>query len=76
VKALVVDDWVCVGSANFDGLSLRINEEINIAFTDKTSANELVEDLFETDVRKSTRLYEIKVSEKDKSWLEPLTDQL
>lgn len=76
VKALVVDDWVCVGSANFDGLSLRINEEINIAFTDKTSANELVEDLFETDIRKSTRLYEIKISESGKSWLEPITDQL
>ncbi len=76
VKALVVDDWVCVGSANFDGLSLRINEEINIAFTDKAQANQLVNELFKTDIRKSKRLYKIEVSELEKTLLKPIVNQL
>jgi cardiolipin synthase len=76
VKALIVDDWVCVGSANFDALSMRINEEINIAFTDKKQANKLVKDLFKKDIRKSTRLYEIKFSKLEKTLLKPIVDQL
>ncbi|MFT5905224.1 MAG: cardiolipin synthase [Cryomorphaceae bacterium] len=76
VKALIVDDWVCVGSANFDALSMRINEEINIAFTDKKKADELVNGLFRKDIKKSTRLYEMKISKIKKAWLKPIVDQL
>lgn len=76
VKALIVDDWVCVGSANFDGLSLRINEEINIAFTDEYQANKLVEDLFKKDIRKSKRLYKIEAPQLEGILLNPIVDQL
>lgn len=76
VKALIVDDWVCVGSANFDALSLRINDEINIAFTDKNQADKLVNDLFKKDISKSKRLYKIDVSELEKVWLKPIVNQL
>ncbi|NIR81675.1 MAG: hypothetical protein GWO05_00465, partial [Gammaproteobacteria bacterium] len=31
VKAMIVDGWLMVGSANLDKLSLRINNELNIA---------------------------------------------
>ena len=31
VKAAVYDGWACLGSANFDRLSLRLNREANIA---------------------------------------------
>ncbi len=43
VKAAIVDGWAIVGSANFDKLSLQINEELNIA----TSSPEVVADLME-----------------------------
>ncbi|MGJ8655020.1 MAG: phospholipase D-like domain-containing protein [Akkermansiaceae bacterium] len=76
VKALVVDDWVCVGSANFDALSMRINEEINIAFSDEEYSQKLVNELFEKDIRASTRLYDIEVSSAEKALLKPIVDQL
>jgi cardiolipin synthase len=76
VKALVVDDWICVGSANFDALSMRINEEINIAFTDKKQADKLVNDLFKKDIRKSKRLYKINIPKGEKAWLGPIIEQL
>lgn len=76
VKALIVDDWVCVGSANFDALSMRINEELNIAFTDKKSADKLVNDLFIKDIKKSKRLYEIEVNDIEKTLLTPIIEQL
>ncbi|MBK1830223.1 phosphatidylserine/phosphatidylglycerophosphate/cardiolipin synthase family protein [Verrucomicrobiaceae bacterium R5-34] len=56
VKAVVVDDWACVGSANFDALSFRINEELNIAFSDRAAVQKLVRDLFVKDFGKSVIL--------------------
>ncbi len=76
VKALVVDDWVCVGSANFDALSMRINEELNISFTGKRLAEDLISRLFKKDIANSKRLYEIEYSRLEKSWLKPIADQL
>ena len=34
VKALMVDDWTCVGSANLNHLSLRVCQEQNVATSD------------------------------------------
>jgi len=65
VKAVVCDDWSCVGSANLDGLSMRINDEINIAYTDKKLTEELVRDLFQKDFVKSKRL---RVKRRKKFW--------
>lgn len=56
IKAVVVDDWVCVGSANFDALSFKINEELNVAFSDKKAADRLVRDLFIKDFETSKQL--------------------
>ena len=34
VKALLVDDWACLGSGNMNHLSLRVNQEQNVATSD------------------------------------------
>lgn len=57
-KAIVVDDWACLGSANFDGLSMRINGELNIAYSDPVAVKKLVDELFLPDMAKSRRLGE------------------
>ncbi len=56
VKASIFDGWICVGSANFDRLSLRINRELNIASSDPGFASDLLETLFEPDFRASPEL--------------------
>ena len=58
VKAAIYDGWVCLGSANFDRLSLRINRELNIASSDPAVAGQLLERLFEPDFRSSPELTE------------------
>ncbi|MBN1906165.1 MAG: phosphatidylserine/phosphatidylglycerophosphate/cardiolipin synthase family protein [Deltaproteobacteria bacterium] len=49
IKAAIYDGWACLGSANFDALSLRINLETNLAFSDPKAVQRLKEDLFERD---------------------------
>lgn len=56
VKASIYDGWICVGSANFDRLSLRINRELNIASSDPEVARGLIENLFEPDFDTSPEL--------------------
>lgn len=75
VKAIVVDDWACLGSANFDGLSMRINDEVNIAFSDKKKVDELVKNLFEIDFQQSKRLTKMAASSWTDDFLEPLLNQ-
>ena len=58
VKAAIYDGWVCVGSANFDRLSLHINRELNIASSAPEIADQLLERLFEPDFRGSPELLE------------------
>lgn len=53
VKAALYDGWVTVGSANFDKLSLRINQETNVATSDPVFVERLRQDLFEADFAKS-----------------------
>lgn len=50
VKAAIFDGWVCVGSANFDKLSLKVNKELNLATSDQTVANALLERVFIPDL--------------------------
>ncbi len=57
VKALLVDDWSCVGSGNLNHLSLRVNHEQNIATSDRGFADSLKKELFEQDFARS---YELK----------------
>ena len=56
VKAAIYDGWVCVGSANFDRLSLRINRELNIGSSHPELAQQFIERLFEADFRVSPEL--------------------
>ena len=56
IKAAIVDGWVCVGSANFDKLSLRLNRELNIASSDPEFARQVREQLFEVDFARSELL--------------------
>ena len=58
VKALLVDGWACLGSANFNNLSFRFNQEIDLATSDPAIAEEIREDLFEADFAVSHNLTE------------------
>jgi cardiolipin synthase A/B len=58
VKAVLVDDWACLGSANFNHLSLRLNQELNLATSDPGFVQELRQQLFERDFERSTELTE------------------
>lgn len=55
-KTMTVDGaWSMVGSANFDNRSLELNDEMNVAVSDKAFAARLAQD-FEQDIRSSRKL--------------------
>jgi cardiolipin synthase A/B len=58
VKALLVDGWACLGSGNLNHLSLRVNQEQNIATSDPALAARLEKDLFDEDFSRSYELTE------------------
>ena len=72
VKAAIYDGWACVGSANFDRLSLRINRELNIASSDPDIAAALNAELFEPDFERSAEL----TKPLPERWADPLVELL
>jgi cardiolipin synthase A/B len=58
VKALLADGWACFGSANFNTLSLRLNQEADLATSDAGFAARFQHELFESDFEKSHELKE------------------
>ena len=58
VKAALYDDWACLGSANWDRWSFRINKELNIATSEPGPTRELRERVFEPDFAASVELTE------------------
>jgi len=58
VKAAIFDGWACVGSANLDKLSLRINQEANLGTSDARFVDRLRRELFEVDFARSRELQE------------------
>ena len=58
VKAAVFDGWACLGSANMDNWSLRINKELNLATSEPSAVNELLDQLFIADFDASVELTE------------------
>jgi cardiolipin synthase len=58
VKAAIFDGWVCLGSANYDKLSLRINRELNIATSDPVFVAALRQELFERDFARAREITE------------------
>jgi len=55
-KAMLADSWVTMGSANMDLLSLRINRETNIAFSDPDAVKAFDDAVFQPDLKASTQL--------------------
>jgi len=58
LKAAIYDGWICLGSANLDKLSLRVNKEINIATSHKPAANDLLKRVFIPDMAAAVELTE------------------
>ncbi len=58
VKAAIYDGWACLGTANFDKLSFKINKEVNIGTSDPDFVQALREQLFEVDFAVSHELEE------------------
>jgi cardiolipin synthase A/B len=55
-KVIVVDGvWSMFGSANFDNRSLELNDEMNVAVSDRDLAQRLLQD-FEADLKSAKRL--------------------
>ncbi len=58
VKAAVYDGWACLGSANFDKLSLQVNKEINLGTSHPAAVESLLRKVFYPDFEKSEELFE------------------
>ncbi len=58
VKAAVYDGWACLGSANFDKLSLQVNQEINLGTSHPEAVQQLLDRVFMPDFKISTELHE------------------
>jgi cardiolipin synthase len=70
VKGAIYDGWACLGSANFDALSLQVNRELNIATSHPPFVDELLQRVFLTDMESSVELTEPFPSQ----WHDFLTD--
>jgi len=58
VKAAVYDGWACLGSANFDKLSLQVNKEMNLGTSHPEAVDRLLNRVFIPDFDASTELHE------------------
>jgi cardiolipin synthase len=56
VKAAIYDGWACLGSANFNKMSLHVGQELDVAFSDPATVDRLRKDLFDTDFTRSREL--------------------
>ena len=56
VKAAIYDGWLCVGSANFDKLSLKVNKELNMATSDPAAVEALLSQVFFPDMMVSREI--------------------
>lgn len=71
-KALLVDDWACLGSANLNHLSLRLCQEQNVATSDPGFVGRVKRELFDEDFSRSYELTEAVAVD----WVDLLSDQL
>lgn len=56
LKVMICDGWATMGSANLDTLSMRINRELNVAFSNPAAVRSLEKAVFQPDFRKSERI--------------------
>ena len=76
VKAAVYDGWACLGSANMDKLSFRVNREINLSTSNPSAVEGLVKRLFLPDFAKSVELSEPPPRKWNAFFVEALADHL
>ena len=76
MKVMICDGWAQVGSANLDILSMRINRELNLAFSDAMAVRELEQRVFLPDFRISKRIAIEETSTPVAPLAEAIADQL
>jgi cardiolipin synthase len=76
MKVMICDGWACVGSANLDTLSMRINRELNLSFSDPAAIRELEQQVFAPDFRASPRIRLEETSSAVAPLAEAIADQL
>jgi cardiolipin synthase len=76
VKAALYDGWACVGSANFDKMSLRISQELDVAFSDPATVARFDQALFQKDFARSRELKTPVPVEWLDSFVKALADEL
>ncbi len=76
VKAAIYDGWAVVGSANFDKMSLFINQEMSLGISDPAFVKELQERLFEKDFAHSEEMQEERKVVWHSFIVDALTNQL
>lgn len=67
VKAAIYDGWACVGSANLEKMSLRVSQELDVAYSDPETVAQLDRQLFEPDFKRSRELK----SPAELNWTDP-----
>jgi cardiolipin synthase len=72
VKAAIYDGWACVGSANLEKMSLRVSQEMDVAFSDPDAVDRLKQDLFAADFSRAHEL----TNPMTLNWLDPLVKAL
>ncbi len=76
IKGAIYDDWVCLGSANFDQLSLRMNKELNISSSSPLAVQGFLDNVILPDLAKSVELTEPLPETWLDVLLETIADQL
>ncbi len=76
LKALICDDLASIGSANFDTLSMRINRELNLVFSDRATVKELENAVFLPDFSRSRRMHPTETKGVSNGLAETVADQL
>lgn len=76
IKGAVYDGWICLGSANFDQLSLRINKEMNIATSSPVAVQAFIDKVIVPDFEKSVELKQPLPEKWSDFLLETIADQL
>jgi cardiolipin synthase len=76
IKGAIYDGWICLGSANFDQLSLRMNKELNIATSSPTAVADFMDQVLLPDLEKSVELKEPLPEKWSDFLMETIADQL
>ncbi len=76
IKGAIYDGWICLGSANFDQLSLRMNKELDIATSSPVAVQGFLDMVMLPDFEKSVELKEQLPKKWSDFLMETIADQL